>query len=287
MSPVVLPLQWVRVGHVCSHRIASPFIEADDNACVMFVDGCDYGFQKNWEWVIGKCMGHPCYETWLTDLSFHWLVMAVLGISVGYKARPLGLSLQCCSIFLESIRKPVLQSPIRIRYVLVNGHFFDGNSYHRQLYCDETSRRLNTGSKGISDPFQLRPSDLRVHSSLLMMTRSTVDGLELCMRIQSGAKVVALNFLMLHLATLGLSTTSPCQHNWRDPLSDSFKVITTSVEAPRSTNSQYLAVTLTHLNPEARFLCGTQGVHGLLHECCLNCGVEEARQGGYGILISW
>jgi len=205
----------------------------------------------------------------------------------GVRPNTIGVCNGSHSVFPSTLTHPELQDPRYVVYILADGQFYHRGNFYRRLESDIASVRSKTDKPVPTSGPGIGASDLGVHSTLTMTTRPHLDTLLLHTIMQVSTKTIELNFLHLHLASMGLSFAKPCSHQLGLPLEEGNvgNILTSTVEAPLATGDR-ISIVLTHRNPEAQFLCGMPDVPMLFQgRTCLNCAVKEAKERGFKMII--
>ena len=203
------------------------------------------------------------------------------------------------TVLPATLQYPRITYPWAIEYLLIDGKLHDRNNSYLAIICADTqkgaakklSRPRATGSL-LPKNTQIKPSSVGEHNFLNLTLRPEViermPVLFLRSTIQFSTKICPVNFVEIHLGFMGLAPADECEHFQRSPLNveSAHRVVTTSVAAPTSRNEGTLAITLTHWNPEAQFLCCSAGIQALYQgACCLTCAVTQASEENIVLVI--
>ena len=203
------------------------------------------------------------------------------------------------TIFPAGIQHPCVIYPWSVEYLLVDGKLHEGPNSYSAIVCAGAQIRINGSLErpkfgGSLSPKNTKiiPSSLGEHDIFSMTLQPEIyrrtQVLILRSRIQSSAKIRLVDFLDIYLGFLTLTPADECDHNRLSPLDSDFSdgVVTTPVEAPVAAGGKHIALTLTHWNPEAQFLCCSMSARPLYQgSCCLTCAVIQARREKYTVVI--
>lgn len=215
----------------------------------------------------------------------HSIIMSLATIYVD----DVGVSSVSSSLYCATLASPVLYDPPCLEYRLEDGQFHDGRNYYQSLRDSETSSSWPEFGSGIALPgSRIISSSLGVHSHLRITTcPDQHHSLRLRKVVQTNGKEVQVHFRDLHLGHMGLTISHSCKYNPRTAIDEvhNRSVVATSVHAPIGSANR-IAITLTHGNPEAQFLCCVPKARILFQSnCCLNCAFNDAIEGNFTMII--
>jgi len=274
------------VGLVITGGIAAVFVNCSEGACIFPQELQHICWESELGLTTDQPRGYNYEGSKLGTTSLHCVILGLIDPSYGY----LGASNGVSSIFPYTVLDPTLTSPHSVLYRVEDGQFHDGRSYYRKLISLPESEPYKSRPRcisGINDPLSvIVPSNVGMHSGLVISGRPTYEGLLIRTVIRMNGKEVNVDFLELQLSYMALNIACECSHNPRTPLGKSKVglVMTTSVASPLA-NGDLISIALTHHNPEAQFLCCETG-YALFHDrACLDCAVEEAIRQGFKLII--
>ena len=277
---------WNRVAEELTRGIAAVFVTAGENTTV----GCTYPRYLSAKGYIQRAVMQRVSSVGFTDTAYsaetlHISIMSLVGDS----HLAIGTSSGSSSIFAGILQNPILADPPYLEYRLEDGQFHDGRNYYSKVYCEDSrTPRANCESGLIATGSRIVLSDAGTHSSLTITVRVTRVGLLLRTLVEASGKTIELHFFDTYLASLGTTMAESCVHDPKEALDrlSGRKVVTTSVATPVARTGKRISITLTHGNPEAQFLCCNKGAQALYQSrCCLNCAVQEAKAGGFSMVI--
>jgi hypothetical protein len=234
------------------------------------------------------------FDTTFSALSLHEGILGICGKSFPTNFA-LGFSSGYASVFPSTIQEPIVNSPQCITYIIAEGRFHDHRHYYKYLTTERGSTRVSPKNSILHPHVPISPSSIGVHSTLTLTVREAYySQLQVRTMVQAHGGIVDLNFLDLHLSLICLSFAKSCNHDTRDGLHAEgvedilpTSVVAPAITCPESGNGEYLCLTMTHMNPEAQFLCGGFPYVPTLFQggSCLNCVVREAKENGFKMII--
>ena len=226
--------------------------------------------------------GEQAFFQTVTPEVIHRGILSI--VSASYASQGVCTSSEAAAAFPATLQYPSIQYPWTVDYILAEGRLHDRTGTYFAI-VDRNSEtrdwkkwRRPKAQKTISKvKGQSIPSNLGEYYSFTMSLQPGSEALYLRSIIQlSVTQNLEVQFRDIHLGFMNLSRAAGCEHYQRTPVDDK-EVLMTSVAAPLAKKT-YTAVTLTHWNPEAQFLCCVGGSRSLYHiGCCLPCAIAQAR----------
>jgi len=165
-----------------------------------------------------------------------------------------------------------------VSFELLEGRFiFEGRCY--RALSSSSATRPKAKKSLLTRISNIVPTNHGEHSSLSVTLREGYRELVLNVTARCSGSNVRIDLASVITGYMSLERTHACKHVSSNPLSKEHmsEVTITGVASPMATGST-LALAMTHSNPVAQFLCCEPGGRQfLLHECCLDCGFEQAR----------
>ncbi|KAI0170580.1 hypothetical protein BJ166DRAFT_198523 [Pestalotiopsis sp. NC0098] len=203
----------------------------------------------------------------------------------------LGKSFRGCSIYPTVLHSFETEISGMFIFSICDGMFIHDDRYYDTLNGEE--ERLREQPKRIPDGelSPLRVSQLREHISVAAHIREGFGEVLLGLKVQASGLYFGVNVKDAVIGLMYLDFTPDCQHSIDDVLHEEYEaqVSVGSVGTAPSPQSK-VNILMTRGNQQAQFVaCGATPVHhgdkSLLLKCCLNCGVRQALEGGYKVLI--
>lgn len=185
---------------------------------------------------------------------------------------------------LEALKIPT--RPM-ISFELRDGRLSFHGRYHSGLASSSVASRSRAKKLIARNRGPIRPSNMGAHSKLLMTVRETANFLELRTSVRYNGTEVDFDLTQTIPAYFALERTEACTH----PPSSTFdappnSIFLTTVKSPPSQKLDSIAVSMTLGNPTAQLLCCEPGVKAILmQDCCLDCAIEQAKQGDFKLII--
>lgn len=278
---------WDSLSQIMGNAIALLFITHDANACVSL----------GWPTKLGSLLPDAIMrlvDENLSVLTLFGYTMNDLHVDIwkridtfGFSDDILGASNDSVSIFPSTILEPKIHCPQSLIYLLVDGRFHNRRIYYKYLTSDNDSSHAGPQEPGLRHNAPITPSSAGVHSSLTLTVQPHYNQLKIRAMVEASGATFHLDFLALHIASMGLPSARPCSHNPNDAIEEdnAADIMTTSVVAPLG-QEDCISLVTTHQNPEAQFLCGMPDVPTLFQGgSCLNCAVKEGREKGIRMII--
>jgi hypothetical protein len=206
------------------------------------------------------------------------------------------------TILPSTLQYPRIDMPWNVQYNLFDGTLHNGSIQYLAILCAEEPNYPSHVllPDRVTQPLSklnsiIQPSSIGAHDMLEMTLRpSIVGGIEVLMlrtTIYFNTHLVDVNFLDIHIGFLCCFPAAECEHHTERPLQtpiDGKDVRTTSVISPlpESGKLECVAITLTHRNKEAQFLCCAYDYNSLYQAgACLECAVKEAQRENIKLVI--
>ena len=173
-------------------------------------------------------------------------------------------------------------------FELVDGRLIFQDRYYSEMDGASARPRTTTKKSILKTQDGIIPSSIGEHTNLLMTARESMGGrLEVRAGIDYGGLNVHLELSEIIKASFALERTLACSHPSTNPLAaGSHPFMLTSVSAPRSSKASFIAVVMTQFNPTAQLLCCEPGARSILMQnCCFDCALAQASDGGFNIVI--
>jgi hypothetical protein len=279
---------WKELGNIVWFGTLSLLIKTEGNPTVRLDSPVDNSHELLLTSILRMHRGQTVATGWFLDRvpqAIHKGIMFF--VDSAYLPENICSSSKSATVFPKTLQYPSIQYPWTVEYVLVEGRLHDKTSTFPGIQDISVSTEISVtkklhrpkAQKNIStEKNQSFPSNLGEHRSFTMSVQPGSGYLYLRSTIQlSTTHSISVDFLDIHLGFMSLSPAAECEHYQRTQINDK-KVIMTSVAAPLASKKAYVAVTLTHWNAEAQFLCCVAGVRSLYHRnCCLPCAIAQAR----------
>jgi len=288
-------LLWDGVLDLITHAILWLFIEHKPGAVMTITSGSHNQAESFIKNIVNRRVDpensdtkYPVSQDY-TTYDLHKDVLNIMSYSYADHSSLLALSNGGTSLYPSTIEFPATSIPQCVIYCLVDGRLHDGSHYYRSIVGDPTNANPSATSQKpiLAEGTPIGPSAVGTHSSLMLTIRPVGDSLQLRTTIDIAGRIISADFCRLHLIRMGFSYTDPCSHNPRDNVDkeNAKDIFPTSVGSPLAPEG-YIAMVLTHGDPEAQFLCGAVRGDSLLQSnSCLNCAVREARKRGCKMII--
>lgn len=203
----------------------------------------------------------------------------------------LGGSSRGCSIYPTVLHSFETEISGLFNFSFCDGMFIHNERYYEILDGEQERPREKPNRTPDGEISPLCVSQLREHLSVAAHIREGFGEVLLGLNVYAAGMYFDVNVKDAVIGLMYLESTSDCQHSIDDVLHEEYEaqVSVGSVGTAPSPHSK-VNILMTRGNKQAQFVaCGTEdfdmGEKSLLLKCCLNCGVRQALEGGYKVLV--
>lgn len=276
---------WYLIGELLVRGIMSFFINAGPGAVVTPADHrIDPSSSFSFGSIIFQALfGGRCFVT------CERFMRDVLGSTVG---RQVDEQTLICSSGSSTIYPTLLECielipDLGVSFELRDGQLnFDGR-YHKVLSSTSESPRPGARKSIARVPGRISVSNMGAPAKLDLTVQETTYALRLRTKARYSGTDVFLDLAEIIPASFSLGRTSNCPHPATKPsVNSSWEVTLTSVQAPRTSKRNAIAIAMTHRDANAQLLCCEPGERMMLvRDCCIDCALEQAAKSWCKMLI--
>lgn len=202
----------------------------------------------------------------------------------------IGISSHGCSIYPTILDGFEIESGGILSFELHEGAFIHDGIYYQALSGDQgRTRELLYGTPAE----QMSPITMSALEQPMSLTASLRRGFEevlLRLDVYDSGHYFNVAAAEAILGLMCLDTTQSCEHSDKDALQAEYEgLVAVARVGMVPSPDRKVNVLMTWGDPIAQFLAcgfGYTGDGHLLLNCCLNCGVRQAIEGNYGVLIA-
>ena len=210
--------------------------------------------------------------------SIHKSMLELLGeVESPYELR-LALGIQCQVVVPSRLLALSLERELLICYTVLEGSFMlRGHQYQYITNEPCADPGVNQSHCGDVADVAIVPSNVGVHSSLLVTIRERLDGLALKATMRVSKTDYSVCLLRAISASYHLKEAIACQHDPLTPLESQVgQNVRAASVAASSTDHNSVLLVMTKGNPQAQLLaCRLEHNMLLARDCCLNCAYYQ------------